>query len=133
MSTNFSFGEAMSFEIACSLAKDFHAVAVLSGNPNISGACVDGNDPISHYGEHGVSDAVLPIAGGYTMRECFFENNGCTAQMPAEPAAGSGKHIKTVFSGCTADRPVTWIAFDGPHTPQPKDSGASQTFANMEA
>ncbi|KAN0099117.1 hypothetical protein V8E51_012892 [Hyaloscypha variabilis] len=66
------------------------------------------------------------------MRERFVENNGGTAQTPAEPAAGSRKHIKTVSSGCTADHSVMWIAFDGPNTPQPKYSGASETFANKE-
>ena len=66
------------------------------------------------------------------MRERFVENNGGTAQTPAEPAAGSRRHIKTVYLGCTADHSVMWIAFDGPHIPQPKDSGASETFANKE-
>lgn len=131
-STGFSFGAALSYQIACTLAKDFRAVAVLSGNPNISGTCVGGNDPIAYYGEHGVSDTTLPISGGRSMRDRFVKNNGCTPQTPEEPAAGSGKHIKTVYSGCTADHPVTWIAFDGSHNPQPKDSGAKQTFAPTE-
>lgn len=131
-STGFSFGAAMSYQIACSLAKDFRAVAVLSGNPNISGPCIGGNDPIAYYGEHGVSDQVLPIAGGHTMRDQFVHNNNCTAQNPQEPTAGSGKHIKTTYAGCSPGHPVVWVAFDGPHTPQPMDSGMSQTFANTE-
>ncbi|KAF4624730.1 hypothetical protein G7Y89_g13438 [Cudoniella acicularis] len=130
-STGFSYGAAMSFSIACSLAKDFRAVAVLSGNPNISG-CAGGNDPIAYYGQHGVSDTVLPIDDARSMRDRFVKNNGCTAQSPQEPAAGSGKHIKTTYSGCSTDHPVVWVAFDGPHTPTPKDSGASQTFTNTE-
>lgn len=68
------------------------------------------------------------------MRDRFVKNNNCTvpAQAPAEPAAGSGKHIKTTYEGCSPDHPVVWVAFDGVHNPQPTDSGSSKTFANIE-
>ena len=49
------------------------------------------------------------------MRNYFIKNNGCMAQTQAEPAAGSGKHIKA-YSGCSANYLVVWNAFDGPHT-----------------
>ncbi|KAH8650927.1 carbohydrate esterase family 1 protein [Tricladium varicosporioides] len=130
-STGFSYGGAMSYSIACSLAKDFRAVATLSGNPQISG-CAGGSDPIAYYAQHGVGDTVLPIADAHTMRDRFIKNNGCTAQTAQEPTSGSGKHIKTKYTGCSADHPVVWVAFDGPHTPTPKDSGASATFTNNE-
>ena len=130
-STGFSYGSAMSYAIACSLAKDFRAVAALSGNPQISG-CAGGNDPIAYYGQHGINDQVLPISGGRQMRDRFLKNNGCTAQTAAEPASGSGTHIKTTYSGCDPKYPVVWVAFDGDHTPQPKDSGASATFSHIE-
>ncbi|KAI1343073.1 Alpha/Beta hydrolase protein [Xylariaceae sp. FL0016] len=129
-STGFSYGAAMSYSIACSRAKDFRAVAALSGGP-ISG-CEGGNDPIAYYGEHGISDSALPITMGRSMRDRFVKNNGCTSTTPAEPKSGSGTHIKTEYSGCSAEHPVTWIAFDGPHTPQPKDAGANTTFAANE-
>lgn len=132
-STGFSYGAAMSYSIACSLAKDFRAVAVLSGNPQIA-ASQGCKDPIAYYQQHGVSDQVLPITAARTMRDTMVKNNNCTvpASSPPEPAAGSGKHIKTVYSGCSADHPVTWVAFDGIHTPQPMDSGAKATFSNTE-
>ncbi|PVI06251.1 carbohydrate esterase family 1 protein [Periconia macrospinosa] len=130
-STGFSYGSAMSYAIACSLAKDFRAVAALSGNPSISG-CTGGNDPIAYYGQHGVSDQVLPIAGGRQMRDRFVKNNKCTAVTAQEPAAGSGKHIKTVYQGCDPKYPVVWVAFDGPHTPQPTDAGTTTTFSHFE-
>jgi len=121
-STGFSYGGAMSYSLACSLGSELRAVAALSGNPTISG-CAGGTDAVAYYGQHGVSDTVLPITGGRQMRDRFVKNNGCTAVTAAEPAAGSGKRIKTVYSGCKEGKPVVWVAFDGPHTPTPREGG----------
>ncbi|KAH8589653.1 hypothetical protein B0O99DRAFT_522867 [Bisporella sp. PMI_857] len=129
-STGFSYGGAMSFSIGCSLAKDFRAVAVLSGNPQISG-CTGGNDPIAFYAQHGIGDTVLRIADARTMRDRFLKNNQCAAQTAQDPASGSGKHIKTKYS-CSAAYPVVWVSFDGQHTPTPIDGGASETFTHKE-
>jgi poly(3-hydroxybutyrate) depolymerase len=120
--TGFSYGGSMSFSIACSRAKDFRAVAVISGG-QLSG-CDGGNDPIAYLGIHGVSDGTLPIAGGRGLRDRFVRNNGCASQSPREPAAGSRTHVKTNYSGCKAGYPVTWIAFDGGHAPAPVDGGS---------
>lgn len=30
------------------------------------------------------------------------------------------------------DKPVVWLAFDGDHTPQPKDAGMQTTFSADE-
>ncbi|RYP34092.1 hypothetical protein DL767_004427 [Monosporascus sp. MG133] len=127
-STGFSYGGAMSYALACERSAEFRAVAVLSGGP-MSG-CVGGNEPIAYYGQHGISDQVLPVALGRDLRDRFVRNNGCTPRQPQEPARGSGTHVKTEYEGCT--HPVTWIAFDGDHDPQPKDAGESQTFAAEE-
>lgn len=129
-STGFSYGAAMSYSVACSRAKDFRAVAALSGG--VLSGCVGGNDPIAYYGEHGIGDTVLPISMGRQMRDTFVKNNGCAAQSPEEPQTGAGTHIKTEYKGCKEGYPVTWVAFDGPHTPQPKDAGATATFAADE-
>lgn len=130
-STGFSYGAAMSFSLACSLGREIRAVAALSGNPMISG-CSGGTEPVAYYGQHGINDRVLPIAGGRQMRDRFVQNNGCTPQSPPEPTSGSGRHIVTAYSGCDPDYPVVWNAFDGDHTPQPKDAGASTTFSAVE-
>jgi poly(3-hydroxybutyrate) depolymerase len=130
-STGFSYGAAMSYSLACSLGKEIRAVAVLSGNPTISG-CSGGTEPVAYYGQHGISDQVLPISGGRQMRDRFVKNNGCASQSPPEPASGSKQHIVTAYSGCNADYPVVWNAFDGDHTPQPKDGGAAATFSAVE-
>jgi poly(3-hydroxybutyrate) depolymerase len=119
--TGFSYGGSMSFSIACSRAKDFRAVAVISGG-QLSG-CEGGNDPIAYLGIHGISDGTLPIAGGRGLRDRFVKNNGCVGQNPREPTAGSRTHVKTSYSGCKAGYPVTWIAFDGGHAPAPVDGG----------
>jgi poly(3-hydroxybutyrate) depolymerase len=121
-SMGFSYGGSMSFSIACSRAKDFRAVAVISGG-QLSG-CSGGNDPIAYLGIHGVSDGTLNIAGGRTLRDRFVTNNGCAKISPKEPAPGSKTHVKTVYSGCKTGYPVTWIAFDGGHAPAPVDGGS---------
>ncbi|KAK8065917.1 hypothetical protein PG997_012664 [Apiospora hydei] len=100
-SIGFSYGGSMSYSIACSRAKTFRGVAVMSGG-QLSG-CDGGNDPIAYLGIHGISDGTLNIAG-------------------AAPC-GSGVHTKTEYAGCRAGFPVTWIAFDGGHYPGAVDHG----------
>jgi len=114
----FSFGGGMSYAIACARASVFRAVVVYSG-AQISG-CSGGTQPIAYFGIHGISDNVLGIAQGRSLRDTFVRNNGCAAQNPREPAAGSGTHITTTYS-CRAGFPVQWAAFDGGHGPAPVD------------
>lgn len=131
-STGFSYGGAMSYSLACSLGKEIRAVAALSGNPQISG-CAAGSEPVAYYGQHGTNDQVLPISGGRQMRDRFVKNNGCaTTQEAAVPASGSNKHVKTVWNGCQADKPVVFVVFDGPHTPTPKNAGEADTWTPAE-
>ena len=129
-STGFSYGGAMSYAIACARAKQFRAVAVLSG-ATLAG-CTGGKDPIAYYAQHGVGDPLLPIAGGRQLRDQFVKNNGCTAQSPPEPKTGDGTMIKTKYQGCAPGYPVTWVAFDGSHNQTPVMKGASQTFSATE-
>ncbi|KAF2792878.1 carbohydrate esterase family 1 protein [Melanomma pulvis-pyrius CBS 109.77] len=124
-SVGFSYGAAMSYSVACTLGKQFRAVAALSGGP-LSG-CEGGTDPVAYYGQHGVVDSVLPIALGRQLRDTFVKNNGCTSQQPSEPASGSKTHIVTKYAGCSTGKPVWWTAFDGDHTPTPADTGANKT------
>ncbi len=117
----FSYGGGMSYSLACSRATVFRAVAVYSG-AQLSG-CSGGTQPIAYMGIHGISDNVLNISAGRSLRDTFVRNNGCTAQSPREPAAGSRSHITTTYSGCRAGYPVVWAAFDGGHGPGPIDGG----------
>jgi poly(3-hydroxybutyrate) depolymerase len=92
----------------------------------ISG-CSGGTQPIAYFGIHGVSDNVLGIAQGRSLRDKFVANNGCTAQSPREPAPGSRTHITTTYSGCRAGYPVQWAAFDGGHIPGPVDGSSGES------
>jgi poly(3-hydroxybutyrate) depolymerase len=120
-SVGFSYGGAMSYELANARPTVFRAVAVYSGGM-LSGDAHT-TMPVAYLGIHGVSDGTLNISGGRTMRDTFVKNNGCTAMSPPEPSAGSGKHTCTSYQGCTAGHPVEWCAFDGGHTPGNVDGG----------
>jgi len=132
-STGFSYGAAMSYSIACSLANQFRAVAVRSG-ATLSG-CAGGTDPVPYLAFHGIQDNVLPISSGRMLRDTFVRNNGCNQQNAPEPNAGSLTHIKTEYSGCREGYPVIWIAYDGGHVFSPGDGTtgeSSNSFAPGE-
>jgi poly(3-hydroxybutyrate) depolymerase len=114
----FSYGGGMSYALACARATVFRAVAVFAG-AQLSG-CSGGTQPIAYFGIHGVSDNVLNISLGRSLRDTFVRNNGCAAQSPREPSTGSGTHVTTLYS-CRAGYPVQWAAFDGGHGPAPVD------------
>jgi poly(3-hydroxybutyrate) depolymerase len=117
--TGFSWGGGMSYALACARANVFRAVAVIAG-AQISG-CSGGTQPIAYFGLHGISDNVLNISQGRSLRDRFVRNNGCATQTPREPAAGSRTHITTTYSGCRTGYPVQWAAFDNGHMPGPVD------------
>jgi poly(3-hydroxybutyrate) depolymerase len=123
----FSYGGGMSYALACGRANVFRAVAVFAG-AQLSG-CSDGSQPIAYMGIHGIGDTVLNISQGRSLRDRFVRNNGCTAQSPREPTAGSRTHITTTYSGCRSGYPVVWAAFDGGHTPGPVDGCACEDGA----
>ena len=83
----FSYGGSMSYALACARPTVFRAVAVFSGG--VLSGCDGGTLPVAYIGIHGISDGTLNISGGRTMRDRFVMNNGCTAQNPPEPTAGT--------------------------------------------
>ncbi|MBX7267656.1 RICIN domain-containing protein [Micromonospora sp. Llam7] len=115
----FSWGGGMSYALACARPDAFRAVAVIAG-AQISG-CSGGTQAVAYFGLHGISDNVLNISQGRSLRDTFVRNNGCTPQSPPEPAAGSRTHVTTAYSGCRAGYPVQWAAFDNGHMPGPVD------------
>jgi poly(3-hydroxybutyrate) depolymerase len=122
----FSYGGGMSYALACARATVFRAVVVYAG-AQLSG-CAGGTQPIAYFGIHGISDNVLNISAGRSLRDRFVANNGCAAQSPREPAGGSRTHITTTYS-CRAGYPVQWAAFDGGHGPGPVDGCACEDGA----
>ena len=125
----FSYGGGMSNAIACARADVFRGVAILNG-AQLSG-CDGGTQPIAFLGSHGVSDDVLAISMGRSLRDRALRNNGCTAQNAPEPAPGSGTHTRTAYS-CRAGYPVVWLAFDGGHAWAARDRGQSQSWVPGE-
>jgi len=129
--TGFSYGASMSNAVACARSNVFRAVALYSG-AQLSG-CDGGTSPVPYFGAHGISDSVLNISQGRSVRDRWVKNNGCTAQSPLEPSRGSGTHICTSYQGCKTGYPVRWCAFDGDHNPTQKDSGQSNSWVPGEA
>lgn len=129
--TGFSYGAGMSNAIACARANVFRGVALYAG-AQISG-CDGGTSPIAVFAAHGISDDVLNISQGRSVRDRYVRNNGCAAQNPLEPARGSGTHICTSYQGCRSGYPVRWCAFDGGHYPTQKDAGQSESWIPREA
>ncbi|MFI9584253.1 RICIN domain-containing protein [Streptomyces sp. NPDC052236] len=119
-SVGFSYGGAMSYALACARPAVFRAVAAIAAPGQISG-CGGGTQPVAYMGIHGISDN---IQSGRALRDTFVRNNGCTPQNPPEPARGSLTHTITTYSGCQADHPVVWAAFDGGHQQGPVDGCA---------
>lgn len=119
--TGFLYSRSISFSIACSRAKDFRAVAVISGGQ--SSRCSSRNDPIAYLSIHSINNRTLPISSRRALCDRFVKNNRCTNQSPREPTGGSRTHVKTAYAGCRAGYPVTWIAFGGSHGPAPVDGG----------
>ena len=129
--TGFSYGAGMSYALACARPDVFRGVALYSG-ALISG-CDGGTKPIAFYASHGLSDSVLDISTGRTLRDHFVPVNGVTPQDPPEPAVGSGTHICTKYTGGSARYPVEWCAFDGDHTPNPHDGGQTTSWNPPQA
>jgi poly(3-hydroxybutyrate) depolymerase len=123
ISTGFSYGGGMSYEIACARAKVFRAVAIFEG-AQLSG-CDGGNDPIAYWQMVGTADTTCTEAMATPLRDKFVKNNACTAQSPPQPAAGSLTHTCTSYSGCSSGHPLRWCVHGSGHTPAPIDGSSS--------
>ena len=123
ISTGFSYGGGMSYEIACARAKVFRAVAIFEG-AQLSG-CDGGNDPIAYWQMVGTADTTCTEAMATPLRDKFVKNNSCTTQNPPQPANGSLTHTCTSYSGCSAGHPLRWCVHGSGHTPAPVDGSSS--------
>ena len=69
---------------------------------------------------------MLNYDGGVTLAHNFATANGCTWTTPTKVT--SGNHMCTNLTGCMTGYPVEFCSFNGDHTPDPKDSGQSNSW-----
>ena len=130
ITTGFSYGGGMSYEIACARAKVFRAAVIYEG-AQLSG-CDGGNDPIALWQTVGLTDTTCGMNLATPIRDRFVKNNGCTVQSPPQPPQpGSylnpGGHICTDYAGCSSGHPVRWCVSQSGHGPGPID-GTSDLY-----
>jgi poly(3-hydroxybutyrate) depolymerase len=130
--TGWSYGGAMSYETSCARPLSgggtgyIRAVAVYSGSPQITAGPCPPSKPVAYYASHGTADTVLQYSGGVTMAQDYAMTNGCTWTTPT--MVTSGNHVCTNETGCMSGYPVEFCSFNGPHTPDPTDSGQSKSW-----
>lgn len=141
-SVGFSYGASMSYALACSQdvkpgGLKFRAVAAQSGGSGSGCAGVDEGgeliQPVAFYGQHGV-DGDLNLTRAREIRDRFVRVNGCSVPVGGEGVSvlGTGGHKKVVYEGCKGGYPVTWIEYDGGHTPRPTDRGTNGSWVAGE-
>ena len=130
VTSGFSYGGGMSYELACARAKVFHAAIIYEGG-QLSG-CDGGNDPIALWQTEGLTDTTVSMSLATPIRDRFVKNNGCTQQNPPQPPQpppylSTGGHICTNYSGCSSGHPVRWCVHQSGHGPGPVD-GTSDLY-----
>jgi hypothetical protein len=94
-SLSISYGGAISFSLAYSNAKDFHAITMLSDA--ILSSCAGGSNLIALYSQHYAKDSVFSITSGKQTTDRFIKNNKYQAKNTPEPAKVSLKVPDTVY------------------------------------
>jgi poly(3-hydroxybutyrate) depolymerase len=127
ITSGFSYGGGMSYELACARAKVFRAAVIYEGG-QLSG-CDGGSDPIALWQLEGLTDTTVGMSMATPIRDRFVKNNGCTAQNPPQPPQpgtylNPGGHICTDYAGCSAGHPVRWCVSQSGHGPGPIDGNS---------
>ena len=130
ITSGFSYGGGMSYELACARAKVFHAAVIYEGG-QLSG-CDGGNDPIALWQTEGLTDTTVSMSLATPIRDRFVKNNGCTQQNPPQPPEpppylSPGGHVCTNYSGCSSGHPLRWCVHQSGHGPGPVD-GTSDLY-----
>jgi poly(3-hydroxybutyrate) depolymerase len=131
--TGWSYGGSMSYKTACERplgkANGFiRGIAVYSG-AQLSGSCKP-TMPVAYYGSHGDNDSVLGYDGGVGLAQNFATANTCTWATPTKVT--SGNHMCTDVMGCMMGYPTRFCAFDGDHTPDPRDPNQQTSWQYEE-
>jgi len=130
ITSGFSYGGGMSYELACARAKVFRAAVIYEGG-QLSG-CDGGNDPIALWQTEGLTDTTVSMSLATPIRDRFVKNNGCTPQNAPQPPQpppylNPGGHVCTDYAGCSAGHPVRWCVHQSGHGPGPVD-GSSDLY-----
>ena len=130
ITSGFSYGGGMSYELACARAKVFHAAVIYEGG-QLSG-CDGGNDPIALWQAEGLTDTTVSMSLATPIRDRFVKNNGCTQENPPQPPQpppylNPGGHVCTSYSGCSSGHPLRWCVHQSGHAPGPVD-GTSDLY-----
>ena len=144
ITSGFSWGGGMSYELACARASTksntagyaFRAAIIFEG-ANISGCDGSGKDPIALWQTVGLTDTTCPVNLATPIRDQFVTNNGCTGwtsesgnlvasktgtskdEPPRPPNPGQyinpGGHVCTNYTGCSAGHPIRWCVHQSGH------------------
>jgi predicted esterase len=130
ITSGFSYGGGMSYELACARAKTFRAAVVYEGG-QLSG-CDGGNDPIALWQTEGLTDTTVSLSLATPIRDRFVKNNGCMSQNAPQPPQpppylSPGGHVCTNYTGCSPGHPLRWCVHQSGHTPGPID-GTSDLY-----
>ncbi len=144
ITSGFSWGGGMSYELACARANTktntagyaFRAAIIFEG-ANISGCDGSGKDPIALWQKVGLTDTTCPVSLATPIRDQFVKNNQCTGwtsetgnvamsktgttsqEPPRPPNPGQyinpGGHICTNYTGCSDGHPIRWCVDQSGH------------------
>jgi poly(3-hydroxybutyrate) depolymerase len=144
ITSGFSWGGGMSYELACARAntKDntagyaFRAAIIFEG-ANLSNCDGSGKDPIALWQKVGLTDTTCPVSAATPIRDQFVKNNQCTGwtsetgnvaatktgttsqEPPRPPNPGQyinpGGHVCTNYTGCSDGHPIRWCVDQSGH------------------
>ena len=143
ITSGFSWGGGMSYELACARANAqtdtvgyaFRAAIIFEG-ADLSG-CDGGKDPVALWQKVGLTDTTCPVSLATPIRDQFVKNNQCTGWMsetgnvassqtgmsssepPRPPNPGQfinpGGHVCTNYTGCSTGHPIRWCVDQSGH------------------
>jgi len=154
ITSGFSWGGGMSYELACARANAttdtvgyaFKAAIIFEG-AKLSGCGGSGKDPIAIWQKVGLTDTTCPVSLATPIRDQFVANNGCTGwtsetgnvatsqtgmppkDPPTPPTPGKfitpGGHICTNYTGCSSGHPFRWCVDQSGHGNATTDGNSS--------
>lgn len=139
--TGMSFGGMISYSLSTNHQKVIRAGFGMSpANYNVWLPNPKRTDPIAWMQTTGMSDGTTPWDGGNGRGAKYIalekaRDNGCNVPSNIETwrAGTSSDHLCVDMQGCNANYPVKVCTFNGGHTHDPRDRGASTSWVPAEA